>query len=160
MNELQKRLALLEDKLAIYETMNRYEYYLDHKMLDEFLDLFTEDAVADYDLFGKIEGKESLRTFFKDYIGGKTHFKFWFHMIHNGFVDIEGNSANGFWQLEMANTFEDIGATWMLATYNNRFARMKNEWKLKEVNLVIHMLTPYREGWDRMGLIVPGYPRT
>lgn len=160
MNEFEKRLALLEDKFTVLETMNRYEYYVDHKMLDELMDIFTEDAIGDYDIFGKLEGKEEVHGFFRDYMEGKTNFKFWFHMIHNGFVEIEGNTAKGFWQIEMANTFKDIGATWLFGTYNNEFVKMDNKWKLRNVNFKVHMLTPYREGWDRIGLTVPGYPST
>ena len=160
MSESEERQLLLEDKLAILETMNRYAYYIDHKMLDEVMDILTEDAVADYDVFGKLKGKEELREFFTNYMAGKTNFKFWFHMMHNGFVEIEGNTAKGFWQLEMASTFGDIGATWLFGTYNTKFVKMNNQWKLKEVNLKVHMLTPYREGWDRIGLAIPGYPRT
>jgi hypothetical protein len=156
---MDKVLQELKDKIEINEAVHKYYYYIDHKMLDETLDLFLDDSIADFDVLGKLEGKAAMKGFFPDYFAGNTIFKFAFHMVHNGFVEVDGDTAKGYWQIEKANTIDGIGATWTFTTNRNIFERTGNVWKIKELREEVHALTPYREGWDRVGLIVPGFPR-
>jgi hypothetical protein len=47
LNELEQRLRRLEDKEAVLETLTRYAWTIDHGPDDEWLDLFTDDAVVE-----------------------------------------------------------------------------------------------------------------
>ena len=47
LNELEQRLRRLEDKEAVLETLTRYAWTIDHGPDDEWLELFTDDAVVE-----------------------------------------------------------------------------------------------------------------
>lgn len=44
----QAALRWLLDKDEIIDLVHRYSYYVDHKLYDELVELFTEDCVVDY----------------------------------------------------------------------------------------------------------------
>jgi hypothetical protein len=47
LNELEQRLRRLEDKEAVLDTLTRYAWTIDHGPDDEWLELFTDDAVVE-----------------------------------------------------------------------------------------------------------------
>ena len=48
-----------EDYLAILDLISRYSYYYDENQIDEFMELFTDDAEVDLVAYSK--GKEDIR---------------------------------------------------------------------------------------------------
>lgn len=83
----------LEDKLALQELMNRYAYGIDVDCTEqEWLDLFTEDAVMTSPFSGVHEGVEGVKKFRERFLPrrGKTQVR---HFITNFLVDGDGDRA-------------------------------------------------------------------
>lgn len=55
-----------EDKVAIMELTNRFNFAIDNWQFDDFIDMFADDAVMDHPA-GYGEGKENVRKFFEGY---------------------------------------------------------------------------------------------
>ncbi|TMC51286.1 MAG: nuclear transport factor 2 family protein [Chloroflexi bacterium] len=51
----------LTDREAIRELRARYTHYYDDRRLDDFLELFTEDAVLQLGILGPARGREQMR---------------------------------------------------------------------------------------------------
>jgi len=98
MDDLQDRLARIEDERAIVAILYRYGDALDHGDRDEFLDCFTPDA--EYLVQMRIEssggftfeGHEQLRGYFD----GHTHAPAAFHkhVTVNPLVTVNGGAAD------------------------------------------------------------------
>ncbi len=57
--------AVLEEKDAIRELMARYCFHFDNGEFDQWLSLFTADAVFDLGTRGRFQGREALRSFLR-----------------------------------------------------------------------------------------------
>src|SRR5580658_10391933 len=58
-------LRRLIDKDQIVDLVHRYSYYVDHRLYDEVVELFTEDCVVDYGpSWPPVRSRASLRKMF------------------------------------------------------------------------------------------------
>ncbi len=83
----------LEDRLAVQDLMVRYAYCIDVDCTEEeWLDLFTEDAVMTSPLGGSHVGVEGFKQFRGKFLArrGKTQIR---HVITNMLVDGAGGEA-------------------------------------------------------------------
>ena len=84
LEELERRIQVLEDSEAIKKLKARYCAYCDNNYdADGIASLFTEDAVWDGGDFGKYEGREAIRTFFR---GAPKLFPFAIHQVMNPII--------------------------------------------------------------------------
>ena len=66
LEELEKRLTVLEDTKEIEHLGRKYGYYLEHWMVDEILDLFSDSPNAGLEWpDGKHFGKKGVKKYFK-----------------------------------------------------------------------------------------------
>lgn len=71
LNELEERLALMEDRDAIQRLQNIYGYYIDNRMWRELVELFADrDASIEIGQRGNYVGKERIFRFLRDVLGG------------------------------------------------------------------------------------------
>ncbi len=68
--ELQSRIGILEDIEAIRKLKANYAYLQDTGDMQEFANLFVDDAVMDFGTFGRYEGKAECVRFVRDIILG------------------------------------------------------------------------------------------
>ena len=93
LEDLERRLRVLEDIEAIKKLKARYCAYCDNNYdADGIAALFTEDAVWDGGNFGRYEGREAIRTFFR---GAPRIFPFAIHQVMNPIIEVEGEQAKG-----------------------------------------------------------------
>ena len=146
LEDLERRLRVLEDIEAIKKLKARYCAYCDNNYdADGIAALFTEDAVWDGGNFGRYEGREAIRTFFR---GAPRIFPFAIHQVMNPIIEVEGEQAKGQWYLfQPATLAEGNQAVWLAARYEEEYVKVGSEWKFKRLKVFPSFLTPYEQGW-------------
>ncbi len=146
LEDLERRLRVLEDIETIKKLKARYCAYCDNNYdADGIASLFTEDAVWDGGKFGRYEGREAIRTFFR---GAPRIFPFAIHQVMNPIIEVEGEQAKGQWYLfQPATLAEGNQAVWLAARYEEEYAKVGSEWKFKRLKVFPSFLTPYDQGW-------------
>ncbi len=148
LEELARKIQVLEDVEAIKKLKARYCLYCDNNYdADGIAALFTEDAVWDGGTFGKCEGREAIRTFFR---GAPKIFPFAIHQVMNPIIEVQGDKATGSWYLfQPATLAEGNQAVWLAARYAEEYVRVGGEWKFKHLKVSASFLTPYEQGWAK-----------
>ena len=146
LEDLERRLRVLEDIETIKKLKARYCAYCDNNYdADGIAALFTEDAVWDGGNFGRYEGREAIRTFFR---GAPRIFPFAIHQVMNPIIEVEGEQAKGQWYLfQPATLAEGNQAVWLAARYEEEYVKVESEWKFKRLKVFPSFLTPYEQGW-------------
>jgi ketosteroid isomerase-like protein len=144
--DLERRVRVLEDVEAIKTLKARYADACDRGYdADTLASLFTDDAVWESDLFGRYEGREAIRQFYRDVSADIT---FAMHYMVNPIIAVDGDEGRGAWHLFQTATFaEDNQAIFGAARYEDRYARVDGEWKFRRVKLISVFWTPYEQGW-------------
>jgi hypothetical protein len=143
---LERRIQALEDIEAIKKLKAQYASYCDDNYnADGIANLFVEDGIWDGGEFGRYEGREEIRKFFKE---APNMIPFAIHYILNPIIEVKGNSAQGTWYLFQACTFaEGNQAVWGAARYNEEYVKVQGEWKFKKLVVSSTFWTPFDQGW-------------
>jgi SnoaL-like domain len=148
LEDLARRVQTLEDLEAIKKLKARYCLYCDnHYDADGIASLFTEDGVWDGGDFGKYDGREAIRTFFR---GAPKVFPFAIHQVMNPIIDVQSDKATGSWYLFQPATRAEgsqTQAVWLAARYQEEYVRVGSEWKFKHLKVFASFLTPFDQGW-------------
>ncbi len=112
--------------------------------------LFTEDAVWDGAIFGRYEGREAIRAFFKGISGSLV---FAAHLVMNPIITfVDDDTAHGKWRLwEPATVAENssVDSRILLASYDDIYARVDGKWLHKSLTLHVNFFAPLHEGWAK-----------
>lgn len=158
---LEARVKRLEDIEAIKQLMSRYCYYIDkldinvvdENLLEKIVSCFTKDGSVYFGPFSdnkKLQGRDVLWEFFK-----RVKLSFMIHMVHNAVIEIDGDSAKGFWYYDLPGTrAADQVALWIMGTFDCDMVREEGKWKFKNIMCIFNYITPYgdSEGWTNMSL--------
>jgi hypothetical protein len=165
------RLQLLEDQEALRRLMALYVRYWDAGFQDRELppeesarllaDLFTRDGVWDGgEVSRTCRGREEicefatnvLRSHLEDSSGAVlSHRGLAVHYATTPLIDVDGDTAIGYWNGLIASSFAPIGKSlWVGVKYENRCVRTTSGWRFQEVKVFPAFSTPYEgEGWVR-----------
>jgi hypothetical protein len=163
---LHKKIAALEDRLRILEdieelkTLQRiYGYYVDNKLWDEVVDLFSDHTESiSIGTRGLYLGKKGVETFFRKVLGGGKYGRqpkeLHNHMQLQGVVSIDsgGTTAKGRWRalIQMTYEFRDkTKAGWGEGVYENEYVKEDEKWKFKKMFWHRTFSTPYEDGWAK-----------
>lgn len=147
LEELEARVRRLEDTEAIEKLTAKFTYLIDDRDWQSLLELFTEDCNYDAGI-AQYVGREGLIKFFRDDL--PTGFSFSAHMLHNIFIDVNGDKAIGRWYVEIpATRAQENRALWVLTKYENEYVKVGGEWKFKNFVSNIVYITPFDEGWAK-----------
>jgi hypothetical protein len=157
--EIKRLTAVLEelrDIEAITQLKARYCYLVDERRWDELAELWTEDAVGDYDFWGIYRGKqEIMQKLFREVFDAAA--SFFVHMVHNPLIKVRGDSATGDWYLTAQSTTAGSNqAMWVMGRYDDEFQRVGGEWKIKSLKFKFKYFTPYEEGWGKTPMMTLG----
>ena len=148
---LEERLQVLEDVEALKKLKARYCLAVDARDAERVVSLFTADAVWDGGSFGRYEGTDAIRSFFRSV---PERLSFFVHYVSNPLIEIDGDRATGTWYLLEPCTFaEGDRAVWGSARYEERYRRAGGAWKFEEMRLVSLFWTPYEAGWVKKRFI-------
>lgn len=137
---LRHRVQRLEDIEAIKTLKHHYIVAIDAVIADpdaseEFVGLFDDDFVVEYDDFGTFTDKPSLQTFLEETIS--PAFSWGFHAAHNPRIVVDGDEATGEWYFTADAVYEGTTETvpfW--GRYVDHYVRTCDGWKIQSTVLV------------------------
>jgi uncharacterized protein (TIGR02246 family) len=148
MDTLEARIRKLTDIDEIQRLKARYAAACDNNYdPDAIAELFTEDAVWDGGKFGRAEGRENIRRFFRR---APEVFSFAIHNVMNPRIEVDGDRASGQWYLLQPATREPgHEAVWLAAVYHDEYVRIRGKWLFKHLQVRSNFLTTYQDGWAK-----------
>ena len=148
LEDIEKRLRVLEDIEEIKKLKVRYSMYCDDNYNpDGIASLFTEDGVWDAGPRGVGNGREGIRKFFA---GQSEMISFAVHMVMNPIIEVDGDTAKGTWYFLGASTVvEGNQALWASVQYDEEYVRVNGEWKFKSLKVSPLFVTPFDQGWAK-----------
>lgn len=153
LEQLEARIKVLEDIEEIRKLRATYCFLCDAGLdkdgnLDKLLSHFTENARLQFGPGAPIQGREGHKAFFGATVTGAV--SFCMHMVHNSFITVDGDKADGTWYFEAPTTTRaEHKAQWMAGTYIEEYVREDGEWKFDSIKAVFNYITPYEDGWAK-----------
>jgi hypothetical protein len=151
LDELARKVQLLEDIEAIKTLKHQYCAYCDDSYNpDGIAGLFVEGGIWDGGDFGRCEGVEAIRKFFR---GTPKIMSLAAHQVMNPIIKVEGDRATGEWKLFQPCTLSTRGgprAMWLAATYNDEYVRTPLGWRFQKLKVESLFFTPYDQGWVKL----------
>lgn len=151
LDEVILRLRKLEEVEKIKELRGyRFPSAGDPEMdVEAALRLFTEDGVVEYTGIGSASGHAELRAFFEvDPVNGR------FHIFAPGKIRVADDLVTGtgsWFMLETAKAPSSktgrMEPVWVQATYEDEYAKVDDEWKLKYYKCDMRMFCTHQDGW-------------
>jgi len=141
--QVERRLQELEDTRAIERLQRMYGYFLDNLMMDEIVDLFTDDGEVEIGSRGTYRGREGVEILMRQILGagrrGIGVGEVLNHLQLQGIVDVdaEGTSAHGRWRalLTIGNTNAHGHRSAMIAEglYENEYEKLDGRWRIRRL---------------------------
>jgi hypothetical protein len=168
LEELQARIKRLEDIKQIETLQKIYGYYRDYGDWQKVVDLFADrDASVEVADYGVYKGKEGVRRFYIDLLGGGANrprrpgvLSIVFQLQGVVTVAPDGKTAQGRWygmgmEARPAASLHDgeLRQTWLHGTYENGYVKEDGKWKIKKLHFNLTFRTPYEEGWLKVPVI-------
>jgi hypothetical protein len=148
LNELARKIQLLEDLEAIKTLKHQYCAYCDNSYNPNGIaGLFVEDGVWDGGDFGRRVGREAIRDFFRQ---APKVLSLAAHQVMNPIIQVEGDRATGEWKLLQPCTLEGKDgpqAMWLAAVYHDDYVRTLAGWKFQKLKVDSLFFTPHDQGW-------------
>lgn len=148
LDALEKRVTEIEDLEAIRQLKARYCAACDDNYnADAICALFTENGVWDGAGFGRFEGRDAIREFFRKV---PQRMAFAIHQVMNPVIEIDGDLARGEWYLLSPCTVRRDGgnqAYWLGAVYHDEYEKVGGRWLIKSLRGEGHLWAPYERGW-------------
>ena len=142
--DLERRLRLVEDRLAIEDLGARYcQGFDDHRWDEIVTELFTEDAV--FDILAKVESRAAIARFFADVtaegLGATWHYEI------NRRIEIDGDTAS----VESMFFCPCVrnGEAWLAAgRYTDTVRRDGGTWRFAVKRGRFDYFLPLADGWE------------
>ena len=154
--ELEAKVQMLDDTHQIERLQRIYGYYLDKKLWDEIIPLFTADAQVEIGGRGIYVGRTSVGHLFKNVMGGgKEGLEYGAlhnHMQLQGIVDVDpgGKTAKGRWRAFMQVAALKRSALWAEGPYEIEYAKVNGKWMFSKMRWYPTYYVPYDQGWDKL----------
>lgn len=144
MNEMQGRIALLEDRVAIEWLIANYAHGFDGRDASIVRTLWHEDAALLLGApFGEYVGIEAIMDFAEASWKTMLHTHHW---MSNVVIDLEQDRARAIVALNAHSTHSVTGPLQVSGLYHDRFERRNGRWAFVERRFALHYLTPL-PGW-------------
>jgi hypothetical protein len=125
LEQMEKRLKVLEDIEAIKVLHREYVYALASQQWDDMLDCFAEDGSADIWTHGLCKGKKEIGDLFQSFAGKilPSHG----HLAAQPVITVDGDKAKGHWILYLFLPAPD--SMWVQGRYDCEYVRVDGKWK-------------------------------
>jgi len=147
LQELEKRVKVLEDIEEIKQMHIRYILDLNHQNFEGMIDYFTDDAVMDY--WNHCEGKEEIAKFFRNMAADQRKNKAWKggQILLHPLITVDGDTAKGNWtwyRLTGLGTIQKFTSEQGLEIpfpvpfpgfYTMEYRRVDGKWKMSKFHL-------------------------
>lgn len=161
---LETELASVHDIQEIEKLQRVYGFYLDNRMWDDVVDLFSDNTESlEISDSGVYLGKAGVKRFFKEFLGRgglpPMPGALGTHMQHQGVVNLDpgGVTAKGRWQCVIwLATFlnNKLSAGLGHGVYEDEYIKENNIWKFKKMHFYLVFRTPLDEGWVKTPVVL------
>ena len=157
LDELEERIAVLNDEQLVRNLQAAYGYYVNRRMWDDVTDLFAADAVYELGGTGIYLGNKGVRKA-HERMGpaGLTHGVLNDRLQFDTVVSVEpGRREAHVRGLEMGMLGEaDKGeGFWEVNVYDNRFVKEDGLWKVREMRVFPLFKADYSQGWGKSRIV-------
>jgi len=149
--DLENRLELLESRAALIAAQNSYAQAFDNRDPKLFRAAFHEDAVLDLgELWGTHKGIEAILGAANQFWAGARSMHHW--MVNPLFeIDVAAGEGSGSVALDCVSTFVDTGTFHIGGRYEDRFRRIRGDWKISERRFEVQFRTPVPDWAPELG---------
>jgi ketosteroid isomerase-like protein len=127
------RQQVAADAQAIQHLRARYSHTIDHGIetgeWDEFLSLYTDDAVVDYPQ-ATLEGLDEIEAFAREL---EAAYEFTMHTAQMPDISVDGDEATGHWYLMVFYAATDGSEGYALGRYEDDYRRVDGDWHFSGV---------------------------
>jgi hypothetical protein len=157
---LQARLESIESIRAIKRLQYAYGHYVELGLWNDFADLFTEDAVTNYQQGAR--GQAAIRQLFFEQVGqgklGLSEGRIYPHILFQPVITLapDGRTAKGRWRILAMLGGYGGSATWYSGVYENEYVLQDGVWKISLLHSEPKVTAAYTAaGWKDSGAHVP-----
>jgi len=145
LENLQRRITILEDVEAIKKLKSRYWRCIDRKLWDELADCFVEDVVFEIlQPAMKLQGRKEVIQFLAERLGSTITA----HQGHNAEIEITSDTtAKGMWTLY--DDIRNVESNTVLrgyGFYEDEYAKEKDGWRIKSIKFIRSFME--RSKWE------------
>ncbi len=130
LEELEKKVKVLEDIEEIKKLHINYVYLLCNLQWDDMLDCFAEDATLDLLDHGVRRGKKEISEMFHNVLA-KMIKRTDGHFVGQPVITVEGDKAKGYWILYLF--FAEPEVRWLQGRQDCEYVRINGKWKFSSV---------------------------
>lgn len=128
-NDLEKRVSVLEDQEALRRLVDTFSNLADVKDARAQTFLFTENATVETlrngEVVSKLEGREQIGTAFGNFL---NNFKTVYHMNGQHTVTVDGDNATGVLYCMTVLITPDNNKTTIGVRYNDEYVKVEGQW--------------------------------
>lgn len=137
-----EKIRILYDMEAIKKVKREYWWCVDEKRMDDLVNCFTEDAVADYAIDMLLEGRDAIIKFLKDTVASEELDAIPIHQGFDPVIEITSETtATARWRLYNYMFFQKVKTTIIMwSVYHDEYLKVNGEWKIKTTK-IRHMST-------------------
>ena len=158
MNDIEKRIMILEDIEAIKKLKHNYCFLVDAgiagdtEKMDELVNAFTEDAWLDFSQLGVHKGKHEISVFFRDFVPGALSYAA--HLVKNPIINVDQDKALGRWYFFVPCTFRgNQMPLWIVGKYDQTYRKNRGRWFFTSITARFDFITPFQDGWTKTPMI-------
>ena len=137
-----EKIRILYDMEAIKKVKREYWWCVDEKRMDDLVNCFTEDAVADYAIDMLLEGRDAIIKFLKDTVASEELDAIPIHQGFDPVIEITSETtATARWRLYNYMFFQKVKTTIIMwSVYHDEYSKVNGKWKIKTTK-IRHMST-------------------
>jgi hypothetical protein len=158
LNDIERRVSLMNDQDKVRNLQNIYGYYVDRKMWDDVTDLFTSDGVLEIAGIGVYEAAKGIRRALErdgpsGLKSGQVNDHLQFHTVITMDPGGQEATARG---LDFGMLTPKLGeAYWSESVFINRFVKQDGIWRISEMRIFPKMKADYYQGWGKSAIDDP-----
>ena len=133
LDELVKRVQILEDIEEIKKLHTNYIYWLCKLQWDNMLDCFAEDATLELMDQGVRKGKQEISEVFHNVLAKMIKLNDG-HFVGQPVISVNGDKAKGYWILYLF--FSEPSVRWMQGRQECEYVKVGGKWKFSSVKFI------------------------
>jgi hypothetical protein len=160
LDRLGAHIESIESVRAIKRVQYAYGHYVELGLWNDFADLFTDDAVTNYQ--SGVRGRDAIRKLFFEQVGqgklGLAEGRIYPHILFQPVITLapDGRTAKGRWRILAMLGGYGSSATWYSGVYENEYILDSGTWKIKLLHSEPKVTAAYTApGWKDSGVHVP-----
>ena len=119
----------MNDQQEITELLARYADGVNRRDLDAWTKVWSEDAIYTLNGAPKKVGRDAIVALYEKAMGIVESM---LQVVHNGTVEVDGDSATGRWYVSEHHGLGDDKSVYVIGVYQDRYIRTADGWKFAE----------------------------